>query len=56
MNNHCPPASRHYACPNEPAYREYLKRILEVGVEEVKAAPGGGRAATNLYCMLVIGR
>ena len=28
---------RHYACPNEPAYREYLKRILKIGVEEVHA-------------------
>jgi len=25
---------RHYACPNEPAYREYLKRVIRVGVEE----------------------
>jgi len=28
---------RHYACPNEPAYREYLKRILKIGIEEVHA-------------------
>jgi hypothetical protein len=28
---------RHYACPNEPAYREYLKRILKLGVEELRA-------------------
>lgn len=28
---------RHYACPNEPAYREYLKPILKIGVEDVKA-------------------
>lgn len=28
---------RHYACPNEPAYRAYLKRIIRIGVEEVKA-------------------
>jgi len=28
---------RHYACPNEPAYREYLKRILKIGVEEIHA-------------------
>jgi hypothetical protein len=28
---------RHYACPNEPAYREYLKRILRIGVEELHA-------------------
>jgi len=25
---------RHYACPNEPTYREYLKRVIRVGVEE----------------------
>ncbi|MGA2798423.1 MAG: alpha-amylase family protein [Thermoguttaceae bacterium] len=28
---------RHYACPNEPAYREYLKRILRIGVEDLHA-------------------
>lgn len=28
---------RHYACPNEPAYREYLKRILKIGVEQLHA-------------------
>lgn len=28
---------RHYACPNEPAYREYLKRALKIGVEELHA-------------------
>jgi hypothetical protein len=28
---------RHYACPNEPAYPEYLKRILKIAVEDVKA-------------------
>jgi hypothetical protein len=28
---------RHYACPNEPAYREYLKPILRIGVKEIKA-------------------
>ena len=28
---------RHYACPNEPAYREYLKQILKIGVMEVRA-------------------
>jgi len=28
---------RHYACPNEPAYREYLKRILKIGIEELHA-------------------
>jgi hypothetical protein len=26
---------RHYACPNEPAYRDYLKRILRVAIEEI---------------------
>jgi hypothetical protein len=25
---------RHYACPNEPKYREYLKRAIKIGVEE----------------------
>jgi hypothetical protein len=28
---------RHYACPNEPAYREYLKRILKIGIQELHA-------------------
>ena len=28
---------RHYACPNEPAYRDYLKRILKIGVEDLHA-------------------
>lgn len=28
---------RHYACPNEPAYRDYLKRIIRIGVEELRA-------------------
>ena len=28
---------RHYACPNEPAYRAYLKRILKIAVMEVHA-------------------
>jgi hypothetical protein len=28
---------RHYACPNEPAYRDYLKRILKIAVEELHA-------------------
>ncbi len=28
---------RHYACPNEPAYRDYLKQILKIGVEELHA-------------------
>ncbi len=25
---------RHYACPNEPKYREYLKRVIKIGIEE----------------------
>ena len=28
---------RHYACPNEPAYRDYLKQILKIGVEDLHA-------------------
>ena len=28
---------RHYACPNEPAYRDYLKRVLKLGVQELHA-------------------
>jgi hypothetical protein len=28
---------RHYACPNEPAYRDYLKKILKYAVQEVRA-------------------
>jgi hypothetical protein len=28
---------RHYACPNEPAYRDYIKRILKIGVEDLRA-------------------
>jgi hypothetical protein len=28
---------RHYACPNEPAYREYLKRVLKIGIQELHA-------------------
>jgi tetratricopeptide (TPR) repeat protein len=27
---------RHFACPNEPAYREYMKKVLDVGIHEVK--------------------
>jgi hypothetical protein len=27
---------RHYACPNEPRYRDYLRRVIRVGVEELK--------------------
>lgn len=28
---------RHYACPNEPAYRDYLKKVLKFAVEQVHA-------------------
>ena len=28
---------RHYACPNEPAYRDYLKTILKYAVQDVHA-------------------
>jgi hypothetical protein len=28
---------RHYACPNEPAYRAYIKRVLKIAVEDVHA-------------------
>jgi len=28
---------RHYACPNEPAYRKYLKSILKIGVQDLHA-------------------
>lgn len=28
---------RHYACPNEPAYRDYLRRVLKIGIEELNA-------------------
>lgn len=28
---------RHYACPNEPLYRAYLKRVLDIGVKEIRA-------------------
>ncbi len=28
---------RHYACPNEPAYRDYLKRVLKIGIQDLKA-------------------
>lgn len=28
---------RHYACPNEPAYREYIKRVIKLGIEELHA-------------------
>jgi hypothetical protein len=28
---------RHYACPNEPAYRDYIKRVLKIGLEDLHA-------------------
>jgi len=28
---------RHYACPNEPLYRAYLKRVLDIAVREIRA-------------------
>lgn len=28
---------RHYACPNEPEYRDYIKRVLKIGVEDLHA-------------------
>jgi hypothetical protein len=28
---------RRYACPNEPKYRDYLKRVLEIGINELHA-------------------
>lgn len=28
---------RHYPCPNEPLYRGYLKRVLDVAVKDLKA-------------------
>jgi hypothetical protein len=28
---------RHYACPNEPAYRDYLKRVLKIGIQDLHA-------------------
>ena len=28
---------RHFACPNEPAYHAYIKRVLDVGIDMVKA-------------------
>ncbi len=41
QNNHWVPYGiqtfRHYACPNEPAYRDYLKTILRYAVEDVHA-------------------
>jgi hypothetical protein len=28
---------RHYACPNEPAYRDYIKRVIRIGVQDLRA-------------------
>jgi hypothetical protein len=28
---------RHYPCPNEPAYRDYIKKVLKIGVEQLGA-------------------
>jgi hypothetical protein len=28
---------RHYPCPNSPEYREYIKKVLRIGVETIKA-------------------
>ncbi len=28
---------RHYPCTNQPAYREYMKKVLKIGVESLKA-------------------
>jgi len=28
---------RHYPCPNEPAYRNYIKKVLKIGVEQLGA-------------------
>jgi hypothetical protein len=28
---------RHYACPNETAYREYIKRVIKIGVSDLHA-------------------
>jgi hypothetical protein len=28
---------RHFACPNEPAYRGYIKKVLKIAVESIKA-------------------
>jgi hypothetical protein len=27
---------RHYACPHEPAYRDYIKKVLDIGIDKVK--------------------
>ena len=28
---------RHYACPNEPAYRDYIKRVVKIGIQDLGA-------------------
>ena len=28
---------RHYACPHEPAYRDYMKKVIKIGIESVHA-------------------
>ncbi len=28
---------RHYACPNEPAYRDYLRRVLKIAIIDLRA-------------------
>jgi glycosyl hydrolase family 42 (putative beta-galactosidase) len=28
---------RHFACPNEPAYRDYIKRVIKVAISELRA-------------------
>jgi hypothetical protein len=28
---------RHYACPNEPAFRNYLKRVIKIGIQDLGA-------------------
>ncbi|MGC1187046.1 MAG: beta-galactosidase, partial [Candidatus Acidiferrales bacterium] len=28
---------RHYACPHEPAYRDYIKRVIKIGVQDLRA-------------------
>ena len=28
---------RHYACPNEPAYRDYIKKVIKIGIDSLKA-------------------
>lgn len=27
---------RHYPCPHEPAYRNYIKKVLDIGIDKVK--------------------